>query len=50
MGYNDEVNNSNSNMIVYSYDELQDALNELYGEFEKVVLKNKALKKQIFTL
>ena len=50
MGYNDEVSNSNSNMIVYSYDELQDAFDELYGEFEKLVLKNKALKKQISTL
>ena len=37
-------------MIVYSYDELQDAFDELYGEFEKVVLKNKVLKKQISTL
>jgi len=50
MGHNEEVSNSNSNMIVYSYDELQNAFDELYGEFEKVVLKNKVLKKQISTL
>lgn len=50
MGHIEEVSNSNSNMNVYSYDELQDAFDELYGEFEKVVLKNKVLKKQISTL
>ena len=33
-----------------SYEELQDVYNELYMEFEKMVLKNKALKKQISTL
>ena len=45
MGHNEEVSNSNSNTNNYSYDELQDAFNELFGEFEKVVLKNKVLKK-----
>ena len=50
MGHEQEVSNSSSSMNECSYDELQDAFNELYGEFEKVVLKNKALKKQISTL
>ena len=50
MGHNEEVSNSSSNMNECSYDELQDAFNELFGEFEKVVLKNKALKKQISNL
>ena len=50
MGHNEQVSNSNSNTNNYSYEELQDAFDELYGEFEKVILKNKVLKKQIFTL
>ena len=50
MGHEQEVSNSNSNNGEFSYDELQDAFNELFGEFEKVVLKNKVLKKQISTL
>ena len=50
MGHNEEVSNSNSNTNNYSYKELQDAFDEIYGEFEKVILKNKVLKKQIFTL
>ena len=45
MGHNEEVSNSNSNTNNYSYEELQDAFDELYGEFEKVILKNKVLKK-----
>ena len=35
MGYEQEVSNSSSNMNEYSYEELQDAFNELYVEFEK---------------
>ncbi len=50
MGHEQEVSNSSSSMNECSYDELQDAFNELYGEFEKVILKNKVLKKQISTL
>ena len=47
MGHNEEVSNSNSNMNEYSYEELQDAFNDLYMEFEKMILKNNDLKKQI---
>ena len=50
MGHEQEVSNSNSNNGEFSYDELQDTFNELFGEYEKVVLKNKVLKKQISTL
>ena len=47
MGHNEEVSNSNSNMNEYSYEELQNAFNDLYMEFEKMILKNNDLKKQI---
>ena len=50
MGHEQEVSSSSSSMNECSYDELQDAFNELFGEYEKVVLKNKALKKQISNL
>ena len=39
MGHNEEVSNSNSNMNEYSYEQLQDAFNDLYMEFENMILK-----------
>ena len=50
MGHEQEVSSSSSSMNECSYDELQDAFNELFGEYKKVVLKNKVLNKQISNL
>ena len=50
MGHNEEVSNSDSTNCEFSYEELQDAFHDLHDEFEKVILKNKALKKQISNL
>ena len=50
MGHNKEVSNSNSNTNELSYEELQDVFDELYMEFEKMILKNSDLKKQISLL
>ena len=50
MGHNEEVSNSNSDTNDHSYEELQDVFNELYVEFEKMILKNNDLKKQISLL
>ena len=44
----DEVPNSNSSQI--SFDELQDAFDELIIEFKKVGIKNSLLKKMVSTL
>ena len=47
MGHELEVSNSNSNNCEFSHEELLDAFHELHDEFEKLILKNKALEKQI---
>ena len=44
----DEVSNSNSSQI--SFDELQDAFDELMIEFKKVGIKSSLLKKMVSTL
>ena len=44
----DEVSNSNSSQITFN--ELQDAFDELMSEFKKVEIKNSLLKKMITTL
>ncbi len=50
MGHEQEVSNSNSNNDEFTFEELQDAFHDLHDELEKMILKNKALKKQISTL
>lgn len=50
MGHNEEVSNSDLDYNELSYDELQDAFNELYMKFEKMIFKNKTLKKHISSI
>jgi hypothetical protein len=52
MAYENEVTSELNSLEdnSYSYDDLQNAFEELVEEFEKNVLKNKALKKKITSL
>ena len=45
VGHEKEVSNSNSNNDEFSFEELQDAFHELHEEYEKMILRNKALEK-----
>ena len=50
MAHEDEVEVSNSNSSQITFDELQEAFDELTGEFKKVRIKNSLLKKMIVAL
>jgi hypothetical protein len=52
MAYEDEVTSKLNSLEdeSYSYDELQNAFEELVEEFEKNVLKNKVFKKKVTSL
>ena len=50
MAYGDEYEVSNSNSSQITFNELQDAFDELMSEFKKIGIKNSLLKKMINNL